>query len=284
MKKSSLSPLLLLEVENLVCGYRPGFFLKDINFKVNEGELVGIIGPNGSGKSTLLKAISRILKPWDGRLLFQGKDIGLAGFKELAQRIAVLSQDSEALSLNLPVRDYVLLGRIPYRRRFQMLETKTDESVAEQMMALTDVLPLSPRNMNELSGGERQRAAIARALAQEPKLLLLDEPVTHLDIKHQVEILDLVQRLNKEKHLTVLMVLHDLNLASEYCGRLLLLKEGRIFKMGLPGEVLTYKIIEEVYKTLVVVSENPLSSRPHILLVPGEEWEKGGKRCQEETS
>ena len=264
----------LLEVENLVCGYQSGFFLKGINFAVKEGELVGIIGPNGSGKSTLLRAISKILKPQEGRILLQGKDISLAGFRELAKKIAVLSQDSGTMSLNLPVKDYVLLGRIPYLRKFQILETKTDELVAEEMMSSTDILPLASRNVNELSGGERRRAVIARALAQEPELLLLDEPVTHLDIRHQIEILDLVRKLNREKHLTVLMVLHDLNLASEYCDRLLLLKEGQIFKMGLPGEVLTYEIIEEVYKTLVVVSKNPVSSRPHILLVPGEEWRK----------
>ncbi len=264
----------LLEVENLVSGYQSGFFLKGINFQVKEGELVGIIGPNGSGKSTLLRAISRILKPQEGRILLQEKDISLAGFRELAKKIAVLSQDSGTMSLNLPVKDYVLLGRIPYLRKFQILETKTDELVAEEMMSSTDILPLASRNVNELSGGERRRAVIARALAQEPELLLLDEPVTHLDIRHQIEILDLVRKLNREKHLTVLMVLHDLNLASEYCDRLLLLKEGQIFKMGLPGEVLTYEIIEEVYKTLVVVSKNPVSSRPHILLVPGEEWRK----------
>lgn len=272
--KRKKSPEPLLEVENLVCGYQSGFFLKGINFPVKEGELVGIIGPNGSGKSTLLRAISRILKPQEGRILLQGKDISLAGFRELAQEIAVLSQDSGTMSLNLPIKDYVLLGRIPYLRKFQILETRTDELIAEEMMSSTGVLPLATRNVNELSGGERQRAAIARALAQEPRLLLLDEPVTHLDIKHQIEILDLVKRLNKGKHLTVLMVLHDLNLASEYCDRLLLLKEGQIFKMGSPGEVLTYEIIEEVYKTLVVVSANPVSSHPHILLVPGEEWGK----------
>lgn len=272
MPEKSSPPL--LEVEDLVSGYRDGFFLKEINFRVKEGELVGIIGPNGSGKSTLLRAISRTLRPRKGKVLFRGKDIYSLGFRELAQKIAVLSQDSEGLSLNLPLRDYVLLGRIPYRRRFQVLETKSDELIAEEMISLTDVLPFSSRNINELSGGERQRAAIARALAQEPELLLLDEPVTHLDIRHQMEILDLVKRLNRKKGLTVLMVLHDLNLASEYCSRLILLKEGKVFRSGSPREVLTYQIIEEVYKTLVVVSKNPVSSHPHILLVPGEEWGK----------
>ena len=141
-------------------------------------------------------------------------------------------------------------------------------------MSLTDIASLSKRNVNELSGGERQRAIIARALAQEPELLLLDEPTTHLDIGHQVEILDLVKGLNRKNNLTVIVVLHDLNLASLYCDRLLLLKEGKIHSVGSPEEILTYSIIEEVYKTPVVVEKNPVSFRPFICLVPGKEMRR----------
>ena len=267
----------MLKIKGLVCGYEAGFFLKDITFSVNDGELMGIIGPNGSGKSTLLRAISRVLKPLKGEILFKGKEIEKMGFKELAQRVAVVSQSTAEITFNFTVIEYVLLGRIPYRKRFQVLETKTDEKIVANTMALTDITHLSERNVGELSGGERQRAIIARALAQEPELLLLDEPTTHLDIGHQIEILDLVKRLQRERNLTVVIVLHDLNLASLYCDRLLLLKEGRVHSLGTPEEILTYPIIEEVYKTLVVVEKNPISSKPLICLVPG--FDKGKRIC-----
>ena len=260
----------MLKIKDLTCGYESGFFLKDINFEVNDGELMGIIGPNGSGKSTLLRAISRALKPLKGEILFKGRSIDRMGFKELAQRVSVVSQSVEQLSLNFTVKDYILLGRIPYRKRFQILETKTDEKIVANTMSLTDITHLSERNIGELSGGERQRAIIARALAQEPELLLLDEPTIHLDIGHQIEILDLVKRLNRKNNLTVIVVLHDLNLASLYCDRLLLLKEGKVHSIGIPEQILTYSTIEEVYKTLVVVEKNPVSSKPLICLVPGD--------------
>lgn len=260
----------MLKIKNLTCGYEKGFFLKDVTFDVNDGELMGIIGPNGSGKSTLLRAISRLLKPIRGEIFLKGKEIDRMKFKELARRISVVSQSTEEAMLNFTVREYILLGRTPYRKRFQILESKIDERIVSKVMSLTDIASLSERNINELSGGERQRAIIARALAQEPELLLLDEPTTHLDIGHQIEILDLVKGLNRKNNLTVIVVLHDLNLASLYCDRLLLLKEGKIHSVGSPEEILTYSVIEEVYKTPVVVEKNPVSSRPLICLVPGE--------------
>ena len=260
----------MLEIKNLTCGYESGFFLKNITFNVANGELMGIIGPNGSGKSTLLRAISRVLKPVSGEILLKGEEIGKMKFRELAQRISVVSQSTENEMFNFTVREYILLGRTPYRKRFQILESEVDDRIVAEAMSLTDVAYLSERSIRELSGGERQRAIIARALAQEPELLLLDEPTTHLDIGHQVEILDLVKKLNRERNLTVVIVLHDLNLASLYCNRLLLLKEGTVHSAGTPEQILTYSIIEEVYKTLVVVEKNPVSFRPLICLVPGE--------------
>ncbi|MEW6557515.1 MAG: ABC transporter ATP-binding protein [Elusimicrobiota bacterium] len=255
----------MLEIKNLTCGYDSKFILKDINFRIDTGNIVGIIGPNGSGKTTLLRAITRVVKPKNGIVVFEGKDISQMGFKELARKLAVVSQNFETGSIT--VEEFVLLGRIPYYEKFQFLETKMDIEVAERCMDLTDTLRLKDRFMEEISGGERQLALIARALAQQPKLILLDEPTTHLDITHQVKILDLIKRLNTELGLTVIMVLHDLNLASEYCHRLVLIHNGRIHKIGLPQEVLDYKIIEEVYKTLVVVKENPISKKPFVILV-----------------
>ncbi|MCD6521147.1 ABC transporter ATP-binding protein [Candidatus Calescamantes bacterium] len=144
-------------------------------------------------------------------------------------------------------------------------------------MKLTGVLEIKDRFLKEISGGEKQLVLIAKALAQEPKLLLLDEPTAHLDIAHKVKILDLIRRLNKKYGLTVLIILHDLNLASQYCDRLILLKEGKIYKIGTPSEVLTYQIIEEVYQTVVIVKENPLNLRPYVFLVSEEEMERRGR-------
>jgi len=168
----------------------------------------------------------------------------------------------------------VLLGRIPHFKKFQFLETNKDLEIVEEVMKLTGVLEIKDRFLKETSGGERQLVLITKALAQQPKLLLLDEPTAHLDITHKIKILDLIRRLNKKYGLTVLIVLHDLNLASQYCDRLILLKEGKIYKIGTPSEVLTYQIIEEVYQTVVVVKENPINLRPYVFLVSEEERRK----------
>ncbi len=260
----------MLEIKDLICGYDSKFLLQDINFKIEAGELVGIIGPNGSGKTTLLRAIRRVLKPKKGTILFEGKNIWQMGYKELAKRIAVVPQGVTAVA-GMSVEEFVLLGRIPHFERCQFLETKKDLEIAKKGMILTDTIKFKDQLMQELSGGERQLVVIARALTQEPRLLLLDEPTSHLDITHQVGILDLIRRLNKELGLTVLMVLHDLNLASEYCQRLVLINKGRIYKIGTPEEILYYQIIEEIYKTVVVVEKNPISSKPYILVVSEEE-------------
>ena len=185
-------------------------------------------------------------------------------YKELATRIAVVPQGSE--SGIIPAEEFVLLGRTPYYKKFQLVETKSDLEIARRCMSLTGTIGLKDCLLSEISGGERQLVHIARALAQEPKLLLLDEPTAHLDITHQVGILDLIRRLNKEFGLTVIMILHDLNLACEYCDRLILLNKGRIYKEGPPEEVMDYRTIEEVYKTVVVIKNNPISSKPHIFI------------------
>jgi len=265
----------MLEIKDLTCGYDSEFLLKDINFRIETGELVGIIGPNGSGKTTLLRAITRVLKPRKGSIIFEGKNVWQMTFKELAKKIAVVSQNFETSFMN--IEEFVLLGRIPHYEKFQFLETKKDVEIAEKCMGLADTFRLKDRLMGEISGGERQLALIARALAQEPKLILLDEPTAHLDITHQVGVLDLIKRLNEEFGLTVIMGLHDLNLASEYCQRLILINEGRIHKIGQPQEVLDFQIIEEVYKTVVVVEKNPISSKPYILIVSEEERQRRGK-------
>ena len=266
----------MLEIKGLTCGYDKRFHLKGVDIAIEEGSFFGIIGPNGSGKTTLLRAITRILKPERGEIFLRGKNIRNIDFRELAKIVAVVSQSVSTDDLN--VGEFVLLSRIPHYRGLQFLETKHDEEIADNAMALTDTFKFKDRSMSEISGGERQLVLIARALAQEPKFLLLDEPTSHLDITHQVRILDLLRKLNRELSLTVIIVLHDLNLASEYCDRVALLSDGMIYKEGLPQDVLDYKTIEDVYKTVVVVEKNPFSLKPYILLISEKERLKVRKK------
>jgi iron complex transport system ATP-binding protein len=261
----------LLEIKNLNGGYKT-FRLKDISFSLQKGDFAGIIGPNGSGKSTLLKMLLGDLKHTEGKLLLDRQEVGTMSVREKARTIAVVTQHIEDTSMS--VLDYVLLGRLPYRELFQFFETKNDVAIAEKYMELTGVLKYRDHSLSSLSGGERQMAAMARALTQEPKLLLLDEPTSQLDICHQVRILDLVRRLNCALGLTVLMIIHDLNLASTYCNKLLLLNEGKIHTQGKPDEVLQYQVIEEVYKTVVIIRPNPVTGRPTVFLVPRDEIDK----------
>lgn len=255
----------ILEVQKITSGYNGVEVLKDISFHLKRGEILGIIGPNGAGKTTLFRAISRSLPPWRGKIYYNGDDISRIPPKELFQEITILPQIVET-PFSFKVFDLVSMGRYPHLKRFEELQ-KTDSEIIEHSMSLTDVLHLKNRTINTLSGGERQRVFLAQALTQTPKLLLLDEPIAHLDIGHQVEILDLVKRLNEENSLTVIMILHDLNLAAEYCDRLILIDGGKIYKLGTPGEVLTYQNIEDVYKTVVVVRENPISKKPYVILI-----------------
>jgi iron complex transport system ATP-binding protein len=255
---------LMLGIKGISCGYGKRIVLRDVSFEVQKGEFVGVIGPNGSGKTTLMRAINGYLPLTKGAILLEGKGIGRMVRKDLATMVAVVTQAPEGVSL-FSVEEFVLLGRIPHWGRLQLLETKQDVEVAEGAMALTGIDHLRNRRMRELSGGERQLVFVARALAQEPRLLFLDEPTAHLDIGHQIQIMDLLRQLNRERSLTIVVVLHDLTLASLYCDRLILLHEGRLHRVGLPVDVLTEDVIEEVYRTAVTVMETPVEGRPVIL-------------------
>ena len=256
------------EINNFSCGYPGKFKVQEISFKINKGDFVGIIGPNGSGKTTLFKGISNELHAISGNSKLNGKVVQKMSLKEKAQNIAIVTQTIEAGSMT--VEEYVLMGRIPYRKQFQFFETKEDIEIANKYMDLTDVTPLKDKYMNALSGGEQQLAGIARALTQQPQLLLLDEPTSHLDITHQVQILNLIRRLSNELGLSVLMIIHDLNLAGEYCDSLIMMQEGKIRKKGTPTEVLNYQDIEAVYDTVVVTRTNPISNKPVVFLVSEE--------------
>jgi len=257
----------VLSVENVSAGYGEKLVVEDVTMRVRPEELVGLIGPNGSGKTTLLRVISGVLPPARGQVLLQGAPLRSLGKRRLAQLMACLSQDL-ASDLAFTVREIALMGRSPHLARIGR-ETRKDSEVAEKAMALADVAHIADRFMTELSGGERQRAFIAMCLAQEPQVLLLDEPTSHLDIGHQLSILDLVRKLNRQNGMTVVAVFHDLNLAAEYCDRLILLDRGRTVASGAPGDVLTAEIIERVYQAKVLTEPNPISHRPHIVISAG---------------
>ena len=267
----------ILNIKNLSCGYGAKFNILDISFSIKKGSFTGIIGPNGSGKTTLFRGISGSLKPKTGEILLNGKTLSKLSYKEKAQNIAIVSQNIEASFIT--VEDYVLMGRLPYHGKFTFFESKNDYKIAHKYMKLTNTFHFRNKFMTELSGGEQQLAGIARALTQEPELLLLDEPTSHLDITHQVQILNLLQRLNTDLELSVLMIIHDLNLAGEYCDYLVMMNKGKMHTQGAPEYVLNYKNIENVYNTIVVTEKNPLSGKPVILLVSEKILNKSKKKA-----
>ncbi len=252
-------------IKDFSCGYSNRYVLENINFDISKGVLSGIIGPNGSGKTTLFRGITGQLSTKKGEVYLNGNDLQRMTYKEKARHIAVVSQHTNATDIT--VEDYVLMGRLPHRKKMRFFETAEDYEIAYKFMELTNVIHLKDKLMSKISGGEQQLANIARALTQQPDLLLLDEPTSHLDITHQVQILNLIQKLNHEMGLSVLMIIHDLNLAGEYCDYLIMLNDGKIHKKGLPEKVLNYKDIEEVYNTVVVVKPNPISDKPSVFLV-----------------
>ena len=260
----------LIDINNVSCGYPGKTVLTDITFDIARGEIVGIIGPNGAGKTTLLKTLSGQLKPRQGTIKIASRPLEKYSRKELACVMAVVGQTVQ--SSLLTVREYVLLGRIPFFRKYQVFESRRDIEAADRYMEMTGILAFETARMNEISGGERQLTAITRALVQEPEILLLDEPTSHLDITHQQRIMNLIARLNRELDLTVIMVMHDLNLAAEYADRLILLdrNEKCVYQSGPAESVLTEQSINHIYRTDVTVRKNPVSGKPCIFLKPDE--------------
>jgi iron complex transport system ATP-binding protein len=268
-----------IEAQQLTFRYRTGvkngmaWTLDRLSFRVETGEIFGIVGPNGSGKSSLLKLLAGHLPPSEGHIRLAGRLIAQLSQQDIARMVAVVPQDYVQV-FPFTVAETVLMGRFPHRpSRLWSLgvgeESEQDLACAHQAMRDTDVLSLADRLVCDLSGGERQRVVIARALAQEPQILLLDEPTAFLDINHQIEICGLISRFRCQRQLTVVLVSHDLNVASQYCDRVLMLKEGRLSWLGSPEDTIKPDVLRMVYGCDVVVDVHPQSGRPRITIPRG---------------
>lgn len=255
----------MLEALALTLGYDAEPVVRDLSFTLSRGQFVGLVGANGCGKSTVVRALSRVLPPVRGQVLLDGVNLRRMSARELARRLAVVPQHV-VVGFPFTAREVVLMGRAPHLSRFG-LEGPKDYAIADRCMGLTTMLPFADRPVTTLSGGERQRCLIARALAQEPDVLLLDEPTAHLDINHQIEILDLARKLTAERSLATLVVLHDLNLASQYCDHLLLLADGRLLAHGTPREVVSEEHIRAAYGADVQVRVHPATGKPYVTLL-----------------
>src|SRR5436305_6683460 len=260
-----IAPLarIVLEVNGVTFGYERVPLLYDVQLQVRGGEMVGLLGPNGSGKTTLLRLVSGVLLPQHGKIVLDGRNLHDWGRRGVAQNIAVVPQELH-VPFAFTVEQMVSLGRTPYINWLGSRSSK-DDNIVQDAMSAADVIPLARRIFNELSGGERQRVMVAMALAQQPKLLLLDEPTSHLDIKYQIETLELVQHLNHERRVTVIAAMHDLNLAARYFPRLLLFQRGIVADSG-PAEVLEPGLLSRVYGVNVQVGI--LRGAEHISVLP----------------
>ncbi|MCW4010243.1 MAG: ABC transporter ATP-binding protein [Candidatus Bathyarchaeota archaeon] len=254
-----------LKIENVACYYDSAKILEDVCFSVETGTFLGILGPNGSGKTTLLKSISRVLKPRKGTIVLDNSDIYSMKNTDVAKSMAVVPQDSN-ITFSFKSFDIVLMGRTPHLARLAS-EGAKDIAIAKQAMEYTGTIHLANRLITELSGGERQRVIIARALTQQPKILLLDEPTSHLDISNQLEIMDLLKQLCVEKKLLIVGVFHDFNLAARYCDSIIMLKDGKIVAAGKASETLTCENIRNVFGINVIVNKHPVTDLPFVIPV-----------------
>ena len=254
----------MLHAENIHYAYNGHAVLCGVDLEVSVGEFVGIIGPNGSGKTTLLRALGGVIQPSQGKVMFDARPVNRISRAELARRMACLTQ---TVNVNLPftVSQVVLLGRNPHLKRFQRIGAE-DRQITQAAMTDAAVIELAEKMVTEVSAGERQRVFLAMALAQQPELLMLDEPISHLDIAHQVRIYKLLRSLHRQRKLTVVVVSHDLNLAAEYCQKLILLHDGKVAVQGPAEQVIRKEILEEVYGTEVTIQTNRATGRPHVML------------------
>ncbi len=254
----------MLSVEDITFGYGKAFHLKNITFEMERGDFWGVIGPNGSGKSTLLKVLNKIVQPQSGNVLLDSVPVKQIPIQELARKMAVVGSEAQ-FSFPYRVSEVVQMGRLPFVGRLGAYSSR-DFSRVEESLRKTEAWEFRDRYIHELSSGERQRVLLARALAQEPRILLLDEPTAHLDLHFEIEIFRILKQLNLTEQLTILAVSHNLNLMADFCSTLILLNRGSCRMIGPPKDVMTPALMREIFRIDCEVCANPYSQNPAILL------------------
>lgn len=255
----------MLSFSEVAAGYGEKPVLKNVSFQITKGEYVALIGSNGTGKSTLIKCVSGLLPLTGGEIEICGRKLTAMKPRERARMVAVVPQ-SYYVDYDFTVEDIVMMGRNPYLDLWHR-ESKEDREIVEHAMQLTRTEQFRDRYYNALSGGERQRVILARAIAQQPQIILLDEPTSALDLHHQIEVMELIRELNEREQMTVMAVLHDINLASRFCSRIVMLKDGAVAADGTPKEIVNRTEMEGLYRMKLLVRENPLIGKPEILPV-----------------
>jgi len=250
-------------IKDLFFSYNDKEVLRGISLSFERNRFYSIIGPNGCGKTTLLKNISKNLDQNTGVILIENQDLNKLKTKEVARFISYVPQNT-AIDFDFTAQDIVLMGRSPYLKLFQQ-ESEKDLEIAEKAMKATNTWHIKNMNINEISGGEKQRVIIARALAQQTGIMLMDEPISQLDIHHQIELMDTIKSLVNTSDVTVVAVLHDLNIAAQYSDEIILMNEGKIFAKGSPESVITEENLMEVYKLKTSIIRNPITGKPHVL-------------------
>ncbi|MDR1418415.1 MAG: ABC transporter ATP-binding protein [Endomicrobium sp.] len=253
----------MIKIEKIFAGYAKNQVLKNVNLNVKKNDFFGIIGKNGAGKSTLLKVIAKLLKPYTGNVLIDAENINSFSKKRFAQKVAFLPQYVD-MSLNFPVKDFIIFGRYPHMNILK-IPLQKDYTVLNKVMEFLKIPHLINKNVNELSGGEKQVVLIAQVLVQETDIVLFDEPVSHLDIGKQNTVLEILRKLNTKFNKTIVLSLHDLNLASEFCNAIAFMENGSIYKYGAPTEILNAENIAKIYNVKVLIRQNPVSKKMFVI-------------------
>jgi len=245
-----------LKLEKFSTGYANDFIIKSIDLSVKSGEWLGVIGPNGSGKSTLIKGICRIIKPFQGSIYLKGKDISRYTNKLISQTISFLPQQLN-FNMQITVKELVALGRSPYKDFWEFDLNKIDNEKICEALNLVDMYDFKNTQINQISGGQRQRAYLALALAQDPEILILDEPTNALDLKYQIKFLEIIKKLKEKKEVSIITILHDLNLTARYAEKILALKNGEMKGYGTCNEIINEKQIKNIFDIDVLISDTP---------------------------
>lgn len=258
-----------ISLQQISFSYRTQAVLQDITLEIPRQSFLALIGPNGSGKTTLLRVMSKALRPQQGAVLLDGRPLGSFSARDLAQKLAVISSEQH-FEFPFSVADVVAMGRFPHLNRLEGMSDR-DWQIVDDAMERTSVLDFRNRSISQLSSGEKQRVLIARAIAQQPSILMLDEPNAHLDINHQIAIFSLLRTLNRQQQITIIVVLHDLSAAAAFCETMVLLHRGQIVRTGTPAEVITEELIRQTYGAEVSVFPSPVGGFPQIAFGPAGE-------------